>query len=166
MPLGWDLQPGMSVALNGACLTVREIKGDTWETELMQETLDKTSFNSIVPKEVNAELPMRVTDRLGGHIVQGHVDTTGKIEAIKQRDLSRVLTISYPQEFHSLLVPKGSVAVDGVSLTVVQVKPETFSVELVDYTLSHTTLGSKKIGDLLNLEFDILAKYITHYGAT
>ena len=162
-PRGWKIKTGDSVAVNGTCLTVRESRIMNRKSQMvfecMPETLSKTTFGSHVPIWVNLELPMRLSDKAHGHFVTGHVDGVGKIVSIKKKGISRILEISYPKKFVKFVVPKGSIAVDGVSLTIVDVWSGYFSVSLVSYTLEHTTLGGVKKGDLVNLEFDILAKY-------
>lgn len=158
-PPGWKLKAGDSVATNGVCLTVKKQEKLTYLTELSSETLARTSFRLQLPITVNVERPLRLADLISGHLVLGHVDTVGKIIAIsKQR--SPVYTISLPKKFQPWLVEKGSVAVDGISLTVVDLGKSWFTVVVVDYTLRHTTLGQKNIGDAVNLEFDVIGKYI------
>ncbi len=164
-PRSWKLKAGDSVAVDGVCLTVEKKARGTWTAMLMSETLSKTSFGVRIPPRVNLERPMRLGGSLDGHLVQGHVDTVGRVLANASHQNNHLLKIAYPKKFSRLLVPKGSVAIDGVSLTVVAVTRTWFTTALVDYTLAHTTLGEKKPGDGVNLEFDILAKYITRYGA-
>lgn len=159
-PKGWTLSPGDSVATNGVCLTVKQVNPASYTAELMAETLRRTSFGAAVPKRVNLELPMRLSDRLDGHLVQGHVDTTGNILAIEPAGNSRLYTISFPAQYAAQIVEKGSITVDGVSLTVVKLSDDQFSVSLVEYTLTHTTLQDKAVGDTVNLEFDMIAKYV------
>lgn len=162
-PKGWKVKPGDSVAAQGACLTVRKLQIADGRLQMvfecMPETLSKTIFGGRVPKRVNLELPMRFSDRVGGHFVTGHIDAIGKISGVVKKGTSEVLDISFPKKFVKLVVPKGSIAVDGVSLTIVDVGLGRFSVSLVSYTLEHTTLGEHRVGDIVNLEFDILAKY-------
>ena len=159
-PKGWKISSGESIATDGACLTVKTFAQQSYTVELMPETLAKTTFGNSVPNNVNLERSLQYGDRLSGHFVSGHIDTVGKIAEIKRSGTSKVFIISFPRKFRRLLVPKGSIAVDGVSLTVVDIGANVFSVALLDYTLKHTTLGDKKIGDAVNLEFDILAKYL------
>ncbi|MDP3725308.1 MAG: riboflavin synthase [Nanoarchaeota archaeon] len=158
-PRAWKVKIGDSVAVNGTCLTIKKIQRGMMVFELMPETLSKTTFGKIVPRAVNLELPLRLSDRLDGHFVTGHVDTVGKITDIKKRGVSKVFDISFPRKFAKLVVPKGSIAIDGVSLTIVAAFLSRFSVSLVSYTLKNTILGERKVGDVVNLEFDILAKY-------
>lgn len=158
-PKGWKLKNGDSVAVNGVCLTVRGVRGKIFEAELMPETLAHTSFKNKVPLAVNLERPLTLQSPLDGHLVLGHVDTTGKIVLIQKKGRAKIFTIQFPKQFKKLVVHKGSVAIDGVSLTIAGVAKNKFSVSLVAYTLEQTTFGQKKIGDLVNLEFDIIGKY-------
>lgn len=150
---------GESIATNGVCLTVSKINNAAYDVVLMAETLSKTTFGIFVPKRVNLERSLVVGDRLGGHMVTGHIDTIGRVASVQSVGDSKVLTISFPKKFRRLLVAKGSVSVDGVSLTVVSVHATSFSVSLVSHTLLSTTLGDLQKGSTVNLEFDILAKY-------
>lgn len=157
---GWKLKPGDSVATDGVCLTVKTAGTDIYITELMPETLQKTYFSKIVPKYVNLERPLKLSSLLDGHLVLGHVDAVGQIKKIEARGDSKIYFISFPKKFSKLLVEKGSVAVDGISLTVVKGGQGIFSVAVIDYTLKNTSLKNKKINDLVNLEFDIIGKYV------
>lgn len=155
------LELGESVAVNGACLTVVSREGDAFAFQAGPETLAKTVLGQLVAGDrVNLERSLRVGDPIGGHFVTGHIDTTGQI--LEKHPDGEWLTVwfSYPAGFGELLVPKGSVAVDGVSLTVVDVQPEKFSVMLIPFTRDHTTLGLKPPGAAVNLEFDLLAKHV------
>jgi riboflavin synthase len=160
VPRGWKFGSGDSVAVNGACLTIERISAGFFTVSLMPETLKKTVFGSMIPVEVNLERPLVLGGYLGGHLVQGHIDAVGAVEAIKKIGDSREVTVSFPSKFSRLVVQKGSIAVDGVSLTVAEAKADNFSVALIDYTLKHTTLGGLKIGSRVNLEFDIIGKYV------
>ncbi len=158
--LASELERGDSIAVNGVCLTAVEIDGDGFEADVMEETLVRSSLGRLGQGDrVNLELALRVGDRLGGHFVQGHVDSTGRIEAIEERDNSRVVRIGAPPDLLRYVVEKGSIAVDGVSLTVTEVDAKSFSVSLIPETLERTTLGSAAEGDPVNLEVDMLAKY-------
>lgn len=159
-PREWRLRLGQSIATDGVCLTVTKLSDVTYETELMPETLSRSSFGANIPKRVNLERAMIAGDRLEGHMVQGHVDSTGSIVAIDESPQWRTLKISYPKDKRHLLVEKGSIALDGTSLTLVEVSDEWFSVSLIPHTLEHTTIGDKTIGSTINIEFDILGKYI------
>lgn len=158
-PKGWKLKPGDSVATDGVCLTVRDVLASAYTTELMGETLKVSAFGVRVPQKVNLEPSLKFGDTMDGHIVLGHVDAIGKIMKIEKRGRAKLYTVSYPRKFSRLVAAKGAIAVDGVSLTVVDALTGSFSVSLVDYTLKHATLGEKKTGELVNLEFDIIAKY-------
>jgi riboflavin synthase len=159
-PLAAELERGDSIAVNGVCLTAVEISDDRFEADVMEETLVRSSLGRLQKgDDVNLELALRVGDRLGGHFVQGHVDSTGRVLEIDQREHSRVLTIGAPPELLRYVVEKGSIAVDGVSLTVTEVDGKSFAVSLIPETLERTTLGSVAEGDPVNLEVDMLAKY-------
>jgi riboflavin synthase len=158
--LAGELQRGDSIAVNGVCLTAVEINGESFEADVMEETLARSSLGRLREGDrVNLELALRVGDRLGGHFVQGHVDATGAIESVEQREHSRVVRVAAPPEILRYVVEKGSIAIDGVSLTVVDVDDRGFSVSLIPETLERTTLGSVSEGDPVNLEVDMLAKY-------
>jgi riboflavin synthase len=160
-PMGRELAVGESVAVNGACLTVVGNDGDEFAFDVGPETLLRTNLGALAAGDgVNLERSLRAGDRLGGHFVQGHVDAVGIIDArVSQGDWEDVW-FRCPDELTRLMVPKGSIAVDGVSLTLVNVEPERFSVMLIPHTQSATTLGSKKVGDPVNLEADMLAKHV------
>jgi riboflavin synthase len=152
---------GDSISVNGCCLTVAERDGDTWTADVMQETLDKTSLAGIAPGDrVNLERAVTPTTRLGGHIVQGHVDDVGVIRARTPSEHWEVVEISMPPGLGRYLVDKGSVTVDGVSLTVVEAREDAFTVSLIPETLARTTLGRRQPGDRVNLEVDVLAKHV------
>lgn len=155
------LKLGDSVAVNGACLTVIAIDGDTLAFQAGPETLQKTNLGELTPGgRVNLERSLRMGDRLGGHIVQGHVDGVGRIASRRREGEWELIWFSCPAALAEPMVPKGSVAVDGVSLTVVDVTSDGFSVALIPHTLTHTTLGFKVAGATVNLETDLLAKYV------
>ena len=152
---------GDSVAVNGVCLTVVEVTGDRFTADVMRETLDRSALGALAPgAPVNLERPMRLDGRLGGHLVQGHVDGTGVIESRSPSEHWDVVRISLPLELARYVVPKGSVTVDGVSLTVASVDEGSFTVSLIPTTLELTTLGRKQPGDPVNLEVDVIAKYV------
>ena len=156
-----DAGLGDSIAVNGCCLTVAERDGDTWTADVMQETLDKTSLAGVQPgDQVNLERAVTPTTRLGGHIVQGHVDGVGTIASRTPSEHWEVVDVSMPSELGRYLVDKGSVTVDGVSLTVVEARADGFTVSLIPETLARTTLGGRRPGDRVNLEVDILAKHV------
>jgi riboflavin synthase len=156
-----DLAIGDSIAVNGVCLTVMELEGGSFAAELSEETLARTSLGTLTGgSPVNLERPVPVGGRLGGHVVQGHVDGTGTVAALDAQEGSVLMWIEAPRALQRYLVEKGSVAVDGVSLTVAGVRGDAFSVALIPHTLTATTLQSKAPGDAVNLEVDILAKYV------
>jgi riboflavin synthase len=156
-----DARQGDSIAVNGVCLTVLDVVGEGFTADVMKETLDRSSLGALRPGDpVNLERAATLGTRLGGHLVQGHVDGLGTLlsrEASKQWE---VLTIGLPERLSRYLVEKGSITVDGVSLTVVSVAAEQFTVSLIPTTLRFTTLGAKRPGDPVNLEVDVLAKYV------
>ncbi|KKP59133.1 MAG: Riboflavin biosynthesis protein [Candidatus Magasanikbacteria bacterium GW2011_GWC2_34_16] len=159
-PKGWRLSPGNSICSDGACLTVKKVGQSNYVTELMPETLDKTYFDLVDYKCINLERSLKLNSVLDGHLVTGHVDVVGKIAKIEQQGNSKVYKISFPKKFTKYVVEKGSIAVDGISLTVVKVGANYFTISLVDFTLQNTTIGQKQVGDFVHLEFDILAKYL------
>lgn len=159
---------GDSIAINGVCLTVaekrRNKKGAVLLFDLSAETLRKTTLEGFREgTEVNVERALKVTDSLGGHIVQGHVDAVGRVIKITKKGEDRIYWFQAPKSLMRFIVPKGSIAIDGISLTVVKVKKDQFSVALIPYTLDQTNLGRTKVGDKINLEADVLAKYISKY---
>lgn len=152
---------GDSLAVNGVCLTVVEAMGDGFTADVMRETLDRSSLGSLAPgTPVNLERPMRVDGRLGGHLVQGHVDGTGTIIERTSSEHWDVVRVSLPGDLARYIVHKGSVTVDGVSLTVASMTDDSFTVNLIPTTLELTTLGRKQLGDPVNLEVDVVAKYV------
>ena len=156
-----ELEEGDSIAVNGVCLTAVEIKDGAFRADVMNETLRRSSLGPLEPGEhVNLELPLRAEDRLGGHFVQGHVDATGTVESVTVEGFSSVVRITAEPDVLRYVVEKGSIAVDGVSLTVADLDDEGFSVSLIPETLERTTLGSAVPGRLVNLEVDVLAKYV------
>jgi riboflavin synthase len=162
-----DAGLGDSISVNGCCLTVAERDGDTWTADVMQETLDKTSLAGIAPGDrVNLERAVTPTTRLGGHIVQGHVDDVGVVRSRTPSEHWEVVEISMPPGLGRYLVDKGSVTVDGVSLTVVEARDDAFTVSLIPETLARTTLGRRQPGDRVNLEVDVLAKHVEKLLAT
>lgn len=156
-----DAGLGDSIAVNGCCLTVAERTDDTWTADVMQETLDKTSLYGVAPGDrVNLERAVTADKRLGGHIVQGHVDGVGQVVRRSPSEHWEVVEVSLPDGLGRYLVDKGSITVDGVSLTVVEAGAESFTVSLIPETLARTTLGHRAPGDWVNLEADILAKHV------
>jgi riboflavin synthase len=159
--LAGELQEGDSIAVNGVCLTAVEVDRDGFQAQAMHETLERSALAGLRPgARVNLELALRAQDRLGGHVVQGHVDGTGTVRAIRPEGFSRVLEIDVEPGLARYLVEKGSVAIDGVSLTVSALSDEGFSVSLIPETLQRTNLGAIGEGERVNIEVDILAKHI------
>jgi riboflavin synthase len=159
--LAAELAAGDSIAVNGVCLTAVDATAEGFAADVMPETLRRSSLGPLgAGDEVNLELPLRATDRLGGHVVQGHVDGTGSVEELREEGFSRVLRIAAEPELLRYVVEKGSIAVDGVSLTVSAVDEDAFEVSLIPETLERTTLGSVEPGRTVNLEVDVFAKYV------
>ena len=164
-----DAALGDSIAVNGCCLTVAERAGETFTADVMRETLDKTSLGALEPgARVNLERAVTPTSRLGGHIVQGHVDGTGRVVRRTPSEHWEVVEVTVPPGLAHYLVAKGSITVDGVSLTVVDVDDVTgtFTVSLIPETLARTTLGLKQPGEPVNLEVDVIAKYVERLVVT
>jgi riboflavin synthase len=156
-----DAALGDSIAVNGCCLTVAERDGDTWTADVMQETLDKTSLSGVQPGDrVNLERAVTAHTRLGGHLVQGHVDGVGTVASRTPSEHWEMVEISMPPALSRYLVDKGSITVDGVSLTVVETRDDAFTVSLIPETLARTTLGSRRPGERVNLEVDVIAKHV------
>ena len=156
-----DLNLGSSIAVDGVCLTVVERTGKAFIADLSPETLKRTTLSTFKPgTSVNLERPLRLSERLGGHLVTGHIDGTGTILEIHPSGDDYRFCFSYPPELEGLLVFKGSVAVDGISLTVAELKPGMFAAAIIPHTFQATTLGVKQVGNPVNLEADILGKYV------
>jgi riboflavin synthase len=166
--LAGEIAVGDSVAVNGACLTATGVTPGSFTADVMDETLRRTTLGALRPGDpVNLELPLRAADRLGGHFVQGHVDGVGSIAAVQDEGFSRLVEIEADPGLMRYVVEKGSIAVDGVSLTVASLAEGTFGVSLIPETLERTTLGRASPGDSVNLEVDVLAKYVERLvGAT
>lgn len=156
-----DVHIGDSIAVNGVCLTVTRHDGNIFQADVMNETLSRSSLGSLRNgSKVNLERAMSAEGRFGGHIVSGHIDGTGKITDIKNDGIAIWYTISAKPEIMRYIVEKGSVAIDGISLTVARVTENNFSVSIIPHTAEQTILSLKKIGDIVNLENDIIAKYV------
>ena len=156
-----DLKVDQSVAHNGVCLTVVEITEDTYVVTAIKETLDKTNLGTLSENDlVNIERAMKLGDRLDGHIVQGHVDQTAICTQVSENDGSWFYTFEYSAEANNITIEKGSITVNGVSLTVVDSKKTQFSVAIIPYTYEHTGFSEFKKGTLVNLEFDVIGKYV------
>ena len=156
-----DLDIGSSIAVNGCCLTVVEKDKDTFAVDTIEETLKKTNLGQTnIGDNVNLERPLKAEERLGGHFVLGHIDTTGTVEEINELSNSHLMKISFPSQFSKYLIYVGSVSIDGTSMTVAQLGENNFSVGIIPHTWKETIFSKKKIGDSVNLEFDVLGKYV------
>jgi riboflavin synthase len=159
--LASDLRSGDSVAVNGACLTATSAGNGTFEADVMPQTLSLTTLGSLDPESaVNLELPLRATDRLGGHVVQGHVDGTATVLDLSDDGFAKRLRLDLPGELRSLVAVHGSIAIEGVSLTVSALTDTGLEVALIPETLERTTLGGLEAGDRVNVECDVLARYV------
>jgi len=155
-----ELKVDQSISHNGVCLTVADISNDTYLVNVVKETIDKSNFNSLkVGDKVNIERSMMINDRLDGHIVQGHVDQIAKCVSIEEQGGSYNMSFKY-EKSDNITVEKGSICVNGISLTICNSKEDTFSVAIIPYTWDNTNLKNIKVGDTVNLEFDIVGKYI------
>jgi riboflavin synthase len=160
-PLARELRVGDSVAVNGVCLTAVGLQDGVFGADVMEETLRRSSLGEVEPgSKVNLELPLRAADRLGGHVVQGHVDGVGVVRGTREEGFARVVSFDADPSLLRYVVEKGSIAVDGVSLTVSEIGEEWFAVSLIPETLERTTLGEAEPGRQVNLEVDVLAKYV------
>ena len=160
-----EVLPGMklgsSIAINGVCLTVTDFNNNSFSVDVMPETLKRTNLGLLrAGDRVNLERPLALGGQLGGHLVQGHVDDTGRVASVIPEGEAMLIRFESPPEVMRFAVEKGFIAVDGVSLTIVSKDASSFWVSVVDYTQKHTTLGSQQVGDLVNLEADIIAKYV------
>ncbi|HSA58421.1 MAG TPA: riboflavin synthase [bacterium] len=163
-----DLEKGDSIAVNGCCLTVVGKSERTFEAELSHETLRVTNLKGVhVGSLVNLERPLRLADRIDGHLVQGHVDGVGRIRSVKKPGGSWEIEVSFPKALRRYLIPKGSVAVDGISMTVNRLTPRSFTLAVIPHTFQATNLKAKRAGDPVNLEVDMVGKYLeslSRYG--
>ncbi|MFU8859323.1 MAG: riboflavin synthase [Cyclonatronaceae bacterium] len=159
-----DLKPDDSVSVNGACHTVVRSDDSTFTIQSVEETIRKTSMGVLKKNDpVNLERSMTLDKRLDGHIVQGHVDAVGTVVSVDQEGTDWLFEIEFPTEFETQIVGRGSIALDGISLTVAREQGNRFTVAIIPYTWDHTNLSDKKTGDPVNLEFDILGKYVLKY---
>lgn len=160
-PLSDDVNPGDSIAINGACLTVTQIKDSEVYFDVSTETLNKTTIGRLKTSDnVNIERSLKMGDKLGGHFVTGHVDGVGVINKVENEPGQCTVWFSVSEELTNMMIKKGSVAVDGISLTIVEIRDGLFSVALIPYTLEATTLGFKKVGQKVNIETDMLGKWV------
>lgn len=159
-PITHELKIDQSVAHNGVCLTVVALSGDAYKVTAVAETLGKTNIGTLQPGDtVNIERALKVGDRLDGHFVQGHIDTTGKCETVTTLDGSWLYRFSFHESFAPLIIEKGSICINGVSLTAFDAGRDNFTVTIIPYTYGHTTFNNLQAGDVVNLEFDVLGKY-------
>ena len=155
------IEPGGSIAVNGVCLTITSFNTNSFSVDIMPETLRQTNLGLLSTGDrVNLEMPLALGGQLGGHLVQGHVDATGRVASVTGDGEAMLIRFEVPPEVMRYIVEKGFVAVDGVSLTVMTKDTSSFLVSVVDYTRTHTTLGNRQVGDLVNLEVDVIAKYV------
>ena len=160
-PFAGELRDGDSVAVNGVCLTVVETDGDTFTADLSRTTLEATSLGAMrVGRLVNLERPVRADARMGGHFVLGHVDQTSKIRSFRSDGDGYWLEVDVPAALEAYVIPKGSIAIDGISLTIASLKDRTVGVQIVPFTFAHTSLREAQPGDSVNLETDMLGKYV------
>lgn len=156
-----DLKVDQSIAHNGVCLTVEEIIGPQYKVTAVAETLKKSNLGHLKKGDfVNLERSLKINGRIDGHLVQGHVDITGKCESVKDENGSWLFSFSFPRQFQNLIVEKGSICINGVSLTCFDVKQRHFTVTIIPYTFNHTNFSSLHEGAMVNLEFDIIGKYV------
>jgi riboflavin synthase len=159
-----DLKPGDSVAVNGVCLTVTAISGKSFRVDVMPETLKRSTLGALKTGDlVNLERALTLSGRLGGHLVEGHIDATGVVARIVMEGDAELMTVTAPPGVMRYVVEKGFMAVDGLSLTVAGHTSDNFTVSLVAFSRSHTTMGRKRVGDRVNLEVDIIAKYVENF---
>jgi len=156
-----DLEIGSSISVNGCCLTVVKREGNTFSVDTIEETLKKTNLDSLeVNNRVNLERPLKADARFGGHFVLGHVDTTGTVINVEELSNSHFMKISFPDNFKKYLIYVGSISIDGVSMTVAELGENWFGVGIIPFTWQETVFSDKKVGDKVNLEFDVLGKYV------
>ncbi len=161
------MEPGSSIAVNGACLTVTDFTASSFSVDIMPETSERTNLGQLSAGDgVNLERPLALGERLGGHLVQGHVDATGKVTSVIRDGEAVLIRFEAPYEVMCYVVEKGFIAVDGASLTIVNKDASSFQVSIVSYTREHSTLGNRQIGDIVNLEVDIIAKYVEQLSQT
>jgi riboflavin synthase len=159
------MEPGGSTSVNGACLTVTEFNSKSFSVDIMPETLKRTNLGLLHAGDgVNLERPLTMEKFLGGHLVQGHIDDTGRIISVTQQGETTLVRVEASPEVMRYIVEKGFIAVDGISLTVVNIDAASFTVSVVNYTLENTVLGNRNTGDIVNLEVDIIAKYVERFN--
>jgi riboflavin synthase len=159
------MEEGASLAVNGVCLTVTNFDQNSFSVDVMPETLSRTNLGLLRAGDgVNLERPLPLGGRLGGHLVQGHIDDTGRVISVTRRGGAMMVGFEAPPQLMPYIVEKGFIAIDGVSLTIVSKNTSLFQVSVVDYTRQHTTLGRRRVGDVVNLEVDIIAKYVEQFS--
>ena len=159
-----DLKVDDSVSVNGVCLTVVKINSIYFECESVEETLRKTTLKYLkLSQKVNLERALTLQSRIGGHLVQGHTDTTGTIQGIRDESLGKIFTISFPSEYKKYLIEVGSITVDGVSLTVSSFNSNSFNISIIPHTFENTIFQFYRVGDYVNLEFDLIGKYVENF---
>ncbi|MFC1966151.1 riboflavin synthase [Chloroflexota bacterium] len=157
------MELGDSIAVNGVCLTMTSFGASSFSAGIMAETLKRSNLGLLSAGDrVNLERPLTLGGRVGGHLVQGHIDDTGRVASVRWEGESAVIRIEAPTEVMRYILEKGFIAIDGISLTVTAMDTSSFQVSIVDYTRRHTTLGNRQVGDSVNLEVDIIAKYVEH----
>ena len=160
-PRNWKLGAGESVSVEGVCSTVQGSNARTFSVVYMPETLRRSTLGELgVNDHVNLERSLTLSSLIGGHLVQGHVDATGVIRSVRSEGEAKIYEFSAPRRLSKYIVEKGSISIDGISLTVVSTRPGRFTISFLAYTLSHATMGGKRVGDRVNLEVDLVAKYI------
>jgi riboflavin synthase len=162
--LAQKLHVDQSICINGVCHTVINVQNSTFKVQTVKETLLKTTIGELnTGDRVNLEPSLRADQPMDGHIVQGHVDTTEQIKSIKEDKKDRIFRVNYPDKFKDLVVPRGSITLNGISLTIAKIDDDCFSVAIIPYTYHHTTMYEQKTGSRINIEFDILGKYVNRY---
>lgn len=166
-PHGWKLTRGQSIAIDGVCSTVMALDEDSFEVEYMPETRKKTTVDGFVRgRRVNLERSLSLRDFIDGHLVQGHIDARGRVSRLVNEGTNRTITVTVPDKLMRFIAPRGSVAVNGVSLTVASTTAKSFTVALIPYTLQHTNLGTLEAKDAVNIEVDMLARYVVAASAS
>lgn len=160
-----DTRPGDSIAVNGVCLTATSLTGDTFTAEIMPETVRRSNLGLLKPGDrVNLERSLSFGGRLGGHLVQGHIDAPARVSSLRRDGEATIISFEAPPEVMRYVVEKGFIAIDGASLTVTTRSSHSFQISVVDYTRRHSTLGERQVGDTVNLEVDIIAKYVEQFN--
>ena len=163
-PFGNEIYIDQSISHNGVCLTITEIVNNSYKLDAIEETLKRSNLGSLqLGDQVNLERSLKLNDRLDGHMVQGHVDCTGTINVVEDKNGSWEFTISFPERFKNLIIEKGSICVNGISLTVSFIENDVFKVSIIPYTYQHTNLKHLSRGSIVNIEFDSIGKYVMKY---